>query len=100
MNDIPLHLLPSIKTPLGTLYLKLSRDDAEKRAMLLRIRLGKHTQALALARFALREAEAERPPKPKLVASLKAKVESRSRDLDQTAAEIERSGFLLFPHMP
>ena len=73
MNDIPLHLLPSVKTPLGTLYLKLSREDAEKRVAALRLKADRAGITYAEARDEYEVALAAEPQQPKWIAALEAR---------------------------
>jgi hypothetical protein len=75
MNDIPLHLLPSVKTPLGTLYLQLSREDAEKRVAALRVKADRARSAYAEAWGEYEATFAAQPQQPKLIASLEARVD-------------------------
>jgi hypothetical protein len=73
MNDIPLHLLPSVKTPLGTLYLKLSRDDAEKRVAALRAKADRARRTYAEAWDEYEAAFVAKPHQSKWIASLEAR---------------------------
>jgi hypothetical protein len=75
MNDIPLHLLPSVKTPLGTLYLKLSREDAEKRVAALRVKADRAWSTYDEARHEHQAAFAAEPQQPKWIASLEARAD-------------------------
>jgi hypothetical protein len=75
MNDIPLHLLPSVKTPLGTLYLKLSREDAEKRVAALRVKAGRAQSTHDEAWDEYIAALAAKPQQPKWTASCAARAE-------------------------
>jgi len=90
MNDIPLHLLPSIKTALGTLYLKLSREDAEKRVAALRVKADQASAAYDDAWDAYMAALTRSPRQPKLVASLEAKLDRQRAK----CAAVEEEAFI------
>jgi hypothetical protein len=75
MNNIPLHLLPSIKTPLGTLYLQLSREDAEKRVAALWAKAGRAWSTYDEALHEHQAALAAEPQQPKWIASLDARAD-------------------------
>ena len=87
MNDIPLHLLPSVKTPLGTLYLKLSREDAEKRVAALRVKADRASDVYDDLWDSYIAALSADPPQRKLVASLEAKLDRQRSKCASTNEE-------------
>lgn len=100
MNDIPLHLLPSIKTPLGTLYLKLSREDAAKRVAALRVKADQASAVYDDAWDAYIAALSRSPRQPKLVASLEAKTERCRQKYLGIVAEMVTQQQLMNCHTP
>jgi hypothetical protein len=100
MNDIPLHLLPSVKTPLGTLYLKLSREDAVKRVAALRVKADRASDVHDDLWDSYIAALSADPPQPKLVASLEAKLDRQRNKCASTNEEAFIAQRLLAQYTP